>query len=63
MAAGRIVRTNITQMLPPYQWATLVPANDEDIFQSALPLPVSAVVHVWQSLLDSRVTSEPDCEP
>lgn len=43
MAAGRIVRTNITLMLPPSQWATLVPANDEDIFQSALALPVSAI--------------------
>ena len=37
---GRIVRTNITEMLSPDQWPTLVPADDDNILQDALLLPV-----------------------
>ncbi|BDA44458.1 Prolyl endopeptidase [Coccomyxa sp. Obi] len=58
----RIVRTNVTDMLPPSQWPTLVPADDVHFIRNAYPFTDDAFIlyslNNMSTLLEVRSKSD-----
>ncbi|CAL8470389.1 g9931 [Coccomyxa elongata] len=57
----RIVRTNITEMLPPGEWPTFLPAVDQHVIQCAFPLAddtfVLSSLHNMATVMELRSKS------